>query len=358
MNDLSKQRRGHQPAARRRCSTTPCPCCGSTSFGQTTRRFTQNSAGPSSSPPSLPVPTGSSARAAPRRSRSSRLVLLRRRARPQSETPGPGDRRTRSAARTRRGQDGSPRCPPPPGTPGSLPIWPRCGPVTSPWPSCRDRRRPAETGTARGGVPAARGSWVTAGLRLVRLHLASRRVPGALAALALCGLVLRAALYWHWSLGSGNGAQQLPVLSRPGPRPSSPSPRRARSATRSGPPGGGCPTCGWGPRWGSPRRRSARWRRCRRGAVARRHPGHPAQHGRDDRHRPAAGRGHRRRAGLGGPDGLHDRGPVRGESQAGPRLGVARPAAARPGAALCAGLVFVAGIVVATVRGARAFREI
>ena len=51
-----------------------------------------------------------------------------------------------------------------------------------------------------------------AGLRLVRLHLASRRVPGALAALALCGLVLRAALYWHWSLGSGNAAQELAVV--------------------------------------------------------------------------------------------------------------------------------------------------
>jgi hypothetical protein len=51
-----------------------------------------------------------------------------------------------------------------------------------------------------------------AGLRLVRLHLASRRVPGALAALALCGLVLRAALYWHWSLGNGNAAQELAVV--------------------------------------------------------------------------------------------------------------------------------------------------
>ena len=49
-------------------------------------------------------------------------------------------------------------------------------------------------------------------MRLVRLHLASRRVPGALAALALCGLVLRAALYWHWSLGSGHGAQELAVV--------------------------------------------------------------------------------------------------------------------------------------------------
>jgi hypothetical protein len=51
-----------------------------------------------------------------------------------------------------------------------------------------------------------------AGLRLMRLHLASRRVPGALAALAVCGLVLRAALYWHWSLGSGNGAPELALV--------------------------------------------------------------------------------------------------------------------------------------------------
>jgi hypothetical protein len=51
-----------------------------------------------------------------------------------------------------------------------------------------------------------------AGLRLVRLHLASRRIPGALAALAGCGVALRSAMVWHWTLGSGNGAQQLPVL--------------------------------------------------------------------------------------------------------------------------------------------------
>jgi hypothetical protein len=47
-----------------------------------------------------------------------------------------------------------------------------------------------------------------AGLRLVRLHLASRRVPAMLVALVACGLVLRAALYWHRI----SGGQQLPLL--------------------------------------------------------------------------------------------------------------------------------------------------
>jgi hypothetical protein len=51
-----------------------------------------------------------------------------------------------------------------------------------------------------------------AGLRLVLLHLVSRRVPAAVAALAVCAAALRAALLWHWSLGSGPGAQELPVL--------------------------------------------------------------------------------------------------------------------------------------------------
>jgi hypothetical protein len=64
----------------------------------------------------------------------------------------------------------------------------------------------------RAEAPRPRGLLGHPGPRLVRLHLASRRVPGALAALALCALVLRAALIWHWSLGNGNGAQQLPVL--------------------------------------------------------------------------------------------------------------------------------------------------
>ena len=57
-----------------------------------------------------------------------------------------------------------------------------------------------ETGSARPPL---------AGLRLVRLHLASRRVPAALAALAACGVVLRVALHWHWDT---YGALQLPLV--------------------------------------------------------------------------------------------------------------------------------------------------
>jgi hypothetical protein len=56
------------------------------------------------------------------------------------------------------------------------------------------------------------GSRAAAGLRLVRLHLASRRIPAAVLALAGCGAVLRVALAWHWSPQTGNGALQIPVL--------------------------------------------------------------------------------------------------------------------------------------------------
>ena len=48
-----------------------------------------------------------------------------------------------------------------------------------------------------------------AGPRLVRLHLASRRVPAALAAVAACAVVLRVALHWHWDT---YGALQLPLV--------------------------------------------------------------------------------------------------------------------------------------------------
>jgi hypothetical protein len=48
-----------------------------------------------------------------------------------------------------------------------------------------------------------------AGLRLVRLHLASRRVPAALAAVAACAVGLRVALHWHWD---AYGALQLPLV--------------------------------------------------------------------------------------------------------------------------------------------------
>jgi len=63
--------------------------------------------------------------------------------------------------------------------------------------------------------PAAPASpaWTGApGVRLVWLHLRSRRVPGAVLALAVCGGVLRAALHWHWTFTSGFLAQQFPMI--------------------------------------------------------------------------------------------------------------------------------------------------
>ena len=66
----------------------------------------------------------------------------------------------RHRAGVRRRASGSPRCRPPPGTPGWRPTWARCGTATSPWRSCHDRRRgtqvtawtrsrPRPSGTAR-----------------------------------------------------------------------------------------------------------------------------------------------------------------------------------------------------------------
>jgi hypothetical protein len=50
----------------------------------------------------------------------------------------------------------------------------------------------------------------TAGvLRLVRLHLASRNIPAALAILAVCAVVLRAALWRNWIPSAG--PEQLPL---------------------------------------------------------------------------------------------------------------------------------------------------
>ena len=57
--------------------------------------------------------------------------------------------------------------------------------------------------TARAGRPL----W--AGMRLVRLYAASRRVPAALAAIAACAIGLRITLMGHWD---SYGAFQLPLL--------------------------------------------------------------------------------------------------------------------------------------------------
>jgi hypothetical protein len=198
-----------------------------------------------------------------------------------------------------------------------------------------------------------------AGLRLVRLHLASRRVPGALAALALCGLVLRAALYWHWSLGNGNGAQQLALVLEAGAA-------SVIAVTAQSP-------------FGDPERATGRWLPYLRlgtavgltaaafGALA---AGAAAEHlpgGTLDILRNTAGLtgiGLLLAAVTGGA--LAWAGPMMYMIVAqfalignwpSPWMWPARPPHDL-GGALCAGLVFAAGIVVATIRGARAFREI
>jgi hypothetical protein len=62
------------------------------------------------------------------------------------------------------------------------------------------------TAAAAGKPPA--GS-ARAGLRLARLHLTSRRIPAALAAIAACAVALRIALLWQWD---AYGALQLPLI--------------------------------------------------------------------------------------------------------------------------------------------------
>jgi hypothetical protein len=198
-----------------------------------------------------------------------------------------------------------------------------------------------------------------AGMRLVRLHLASRRVPGALAALALCGLVLRAALYWHWSLGNGNAAQELAVILEAGAA-------SVIAVTAQSP-------------FGESERATGRWLPYLRlgtavgltaaavgalcaGAAAEQLPG-----GTLDILRNTAGMtgiGLLLAAVIGGA--LAWVGPMAymivtlfalSDGWTTPWLWPARPPHDL-GGALCAGLVFAAGLVAVTVRGARSLREI
>jgi hypothetical protein len=48
--------------------------------------------------------------------------------------------------------------------------------------------------------------------RLGWLHLRSRRAPGAVLALAVCGGALRAVLYWHLTPSGGALSQQVPMI--------------------------------------------------------------------------------------------------------------------------------------------------
>lgn len=71
-----------------------------------------------------------------------------------------------------------------------------------------DRVREAAMAVARTGTPpSARARW--AGMRLARLYAANRRVPAALAAVAACAIGLRIALIGDWDT---YGALQLPLI--------------------------------------------------------------------------------------------------------------------------------------------------
>jgi hypothetical protein len=63
-------------------------------------------------------------------------------------------------------------------------------------------------------LPAGTGSRsaTAAAVRLVRLHLISRRAPSALAALTACAAVLWAALEWHWNRGNADAMLELAAL--------------------------------------------------------------------------------------------------------------------------------------------------
>ena len=59
---------------------------------------------------------------------------------------------------------------------------------------------------APGATPAPAAGPGQAGLRLVWLYLVSRRAPGALLLLAGFGVLLWAALFWHWNVAGGAAA--------------------------------------------------------------------------------------------------------------------------------------------------------
>jgi len=71
--------------------------------------------------------------------------------------------------------------------------------------------------SAPGAVPAPAAAQGPAWLRLVRLHLVSRRVPAAAALLAGFGALLWAGLHWHWNVAGGPAAAiVIPLVTEAG----------------------------------------------------------------------------------------------------------------------------------------------
>jgi hypothetical protein len=71
--------------------------------------------------------------------------------------------------------------------------------------------------SAPGAAPAPAAARGPAWLRLLWLYLVSRRVPAAAALLAGFGALLWAALHWHWSVAGGPAAQMvIPLVTEAG----------------------------------------------------------------------------------------------------------------------------------------------
>jgi hypothetical protein len=193
-------------------------------------------------------------------------------------------------------------------------------------------------------------------LRLTRLHLVSRRVPAAVAVIAGCAIGLRVALIWHWD---AYGALQLPLIAE------------ALSAAAIA-------ACAASP-FGEPERVAGRWLPLLRlvtalsltalavGALAAAGAGAHLSGGTLDVLRNVTGItglgllcGAAIGAGLAwaGPTAFLVVGVYALYTQwHGPALTTPWIWAGRPphdiGAALCAGLVFVSGLAIVTVRGSR-----
>ena len=197
----------------------------------------------------------------------------------------------------------------------------------------------------------------TVAVRLVRLHAASRRLPAALVLLAACAAGLRGALYGHWD---SYGALQLPLIFEAG--------CAAIIAVTAGSP------------FGEPERATGRWLPFLRlgvtvtltglavGALAAAGVGVPLAGGLPDIARNVAGLtgiGLLCAAVLGGP--LAWTGPLtylvvglyglytdwHPPALSTPWIWPARPPH-DAGGALCAAVVFAAGLAAITIRGARA----
>src|SRR5260370_4028136 len=62
---------------------------------------------------------------------------------------------------------------------------------------------------APGAASAPADSQGQAGVRLASLYLVSRRVPGAVALLAVFGVLLWVTLFWHWNITGGAAATMV-----------------------------------------------------------------------------------------------------------------------------------------------------